>query len=295
MSSSQAANVPTPQVANFQMPDMYRMAGETSSGIQGLQGLFNNQLLPQITSTTQNLINQTQPYGQQGINASVGVSQPAQNLGYGTLNNAGVAQNAGMSLIPYAQNLLMAGYDPQSALYARTAQQIQDQTRAGQAARGISTTPYGAGLEDQAMRDFTINWQNQQLGRMNTAGQGATNMIGAVPGMINQTQQTGQGAANDVIQAALMPYATTGAVGGQNLNWLNQLQSSGTNAAAVPQMGIQDLLAYLGTGNQANSVYNTGNLGVGNFGLNQSKLGWDQNAQVFNQLGKGAGWLMGMA
>lgn len=293
MSSSQAANVPTPQVANFQMPDMYRMAGEASSSIQGLQGLFNNQLLPQITAQTQNLINQTQPYGQQGINAAVGTSQPAQQLGMGTLQNAGTVQNAGMSLIPYAQDLLTAGYDPQSALYARTAQQIQDQTRAGQAARGIQTTPYGAGLEDQAMRNFNIDWNIQQLNRMNTAGQGATGMIGAVPGMLQQTQQTGQGAANDVIQAALMPYATTGAVGGQNLNWLNQLQQSGTNAAAIPQMGVQDLLAYLGAGNQANSVYNSGNLGVGNFGLNQSKLGWDQNAQVFNTLGKGVGMFMG--
>jgi hypothetical protein len=37
---------------------------------------------------------------------------------------------------------------PQQDLYARTLQQVTDQARAGQEARGIATMPYGAGLEN---------------------------------------------------------------------------------------------------------------------------------------------------
>ena len=49
------------------------------------------------------------------------------------------------------------GMDPQQALYDRTLQQLQDQTRVGEAARGVTMSPYGAGVENQNLQDFRVN------------------------------------------------------------------------------------------------------------------------------------------
>lgn len=77
------------------------------------------------------------------------------------------------------QSALQAGMDPRQDLYNRTKQQVQDAARVSQASRGIQTTPYGAGLENQAMSDFNIDWQNQQLQRLLQGIQGGTSAYGA--------------------------------------------------------------------------------------------------------------------
>src|SRR5262249_46318276 len=69
--------------------------------------------------------------------------------------------------------IIEQGMDPQNALYGRTAQQLQDQTRAGLAARGILMDPYGAGVEGSTMSNFNIDWQNNQLQRRIAAAQAA--------------------------------------------------------------------------------------------------------------------------
>lgn len=75
--------------------------------------------------------------------------------------------------------ILNQGMDPQNALYDRTRGQVEQQTRAGQAARGIQTTPYGGSLEGGVMSDFNIDWQNAQLQRMMQAIQGGATAYGA--------------------------------------------------------------------------------------------------------------------
>ena len=73
--------------------------------------------------------------------------------------------------------------DPQNALHDRTAQQVQDQARASSAAHGVAMSPYAAGTENQAMSNFNIDWQNNQLLRMIqalTGMSGATNAAGNV-------------------------------------------------------------------------------------------------------------------
>jgi hypothetical protein len=109
--------------------------------------------------------------------------------------------NASMAAGQQGQNMFGAGnaalnmaFDPQSALYNRTAQRIQDQTRASQAARGIQTTPYGAGLENQAMSDFNIDWENNLLNRAATGIQAGSTAYGSG---IN-TMQGGYGMASSV-------------------------------------------------------------------------------------------------
>jgi hypothetical protein len=102
---------------------------------------------------------------------------------------------------PAVGSILNAGFDPQQALYGRTQHQLQEQTRASEAARGLGNSPFGAGLENKAMSDFNIDWQNNLLSRMATGAQGAgsllgtagnyltqgSGLIGQAPGMLSQT------------------------------------------------------------------------------------------------------------
>jgi hypothetical protein len=62
--------------------------------------------------------------------------------------------------------------DPQEGLYDRTQNQLQEQARAAAKARGLLEGPWGAGLENEAMSNFNIDWQNNLLNRLNQGAQG---------------------------------------------------------------------------------------------------------------------------
>lgn len=223
---------------------------------------------------------------------------------------------AGLNLLPYASPIMNQAFDPQNALYASTAQQTQDQVRAGEAARGIATTPYGAGLENQAMSNFNIDWQNNLLNRMATGagaaggltqagasaagtganifGQGAGivgqggNMFGQAGGLYGQggnMQGAGAGlmtgAPQGLYSSAMLPYGTWSGIGqGQN-QAIQGLLGFGGSAQGLYQTPTQDWLSMLGLGNQQQSTMNQGFANQ----LNQSQLGWNQ----LGQLGQGFG------
>src|SRR5579862_5466319 len=65
--------------------------------------------------------------------------------------------------LPAGQSVLQTGFDPQNALYARTAQQVGDAQQAALAQSGVANTPYGAGVAGQTASNFNIDWQNNQL------------------------------------------------------------------------------------------------------------------------------------
>lgn len=159
---------------------------------------------------------------------------PAQTVQYGNDMSSQASQ-----LSPYVAQLFSAGFDPQNDLYGRTAQRLQDQVRAGQAARGIATTPYGAGLEDQAMSNFNLDWNDRQLGRMTQGAQGGIAALGGINNAIGQGQEMAQGVPT--WQAQIM----------------QMLQQGGLNANQIPQQTIQNWMGYAGQGQQsANNKYN---------------------------------------
>ncbi len=147
------------------------------------------------------------------------------------------------SLWQAGQNTYNTSLDPQGALYGGTAQRVQDQTRAGEAARGITMSPYGAGLENDAMRNFNIDWQNQQLGRQAQGTQafaGAGNTA-ANAGIANNAQAfmqkqtglnnlTGPGGLGGLFGGGTgtNPSGSTNQIG----NWLNSLFGGGGAGSA---------------------------------------------------------------
>lgn len=120
--------------------------------------------------------------------------------------------------------------DPQQALYGRTAQQLQDQTRAGQSARGVAMSPYGAAGEADVMKNFNIDWANNQLGRQ---VQGYNALEGATGGYFRQanTDQTNRNAAIQSGTNALLTGANQALAPG---GWLSSLWNSGGTAAPAP-------------------------------------------------------------
>ena len=144
-----------------------------------------------------------------------------------------VISNAG-GLPGYEAKVFQDVFDPQNALYNRTAQQTQDQTRAGLEARGVDSSPFGAGVEGQTMSNFNIDWQNNLLNREATAVQAGTTLSGAY----DKALSTGVGLET------IAPNMQGAAV--------SSLESAAGGAYAKPQMDVSNNLAYLNQGN-ANS------------------------------------------
>ena len=149
--------------------------------------------------------------------------------------------NAGKSVIDnasglpgYEKQVFADGFDPQNALRDRTAQQTQQSTRAAMEARGVDSTPYGAGVEADTMKNFNIDWQNNQLNREATAVQAGTTLGTA----FDKANTTGIGLET------IAPNLQGAAV--------SSLESAAGGAYAKPQMDAGNNLDYLKQGN-ANS------------------------------------------
>jgi hypothetical protein len=131
-----------------------------------------------------------------------------------------------------AGSVMETAFDPRNALYDRTLQRLQDQVRVGQASRGITMSPYGAGLENDALSNFNIDWENEQLQRQ-VSGLGAA---GQATGQAGQANVTGANLGQQGV-------AQTQAVGQTPWDTYNQQQ----------QTNIQNWIAYM---NQQNAATN---------------------------------------
>jgi len=140
-------------------------------------------------------------------------------------------------------------------------------------------TPYGAGLENQALNNFNIDWQNNQLQRQIQGGQAASGLQ--------------SGAAGQYANASAMPYGAAQTIGGNQFDSLRNLGGFGTSAAQIPQQQIQDYQNYLGWGTGQQGMGNQAQLGLGNWELNQANQGFNQQNAMFGGLGKLAGGLWG--
>ncbi len=169
-------------------------------GAAGQRTSDANDVLGQASQGMQGMYNQYAP----------GAMQNASNVGGWTQGVGQDLAGAYGGLQQGANQVMQTGMDPQSALYNRTAQQLQDQTRAAQSARGIGMSPYGAGVEGNVMSNFNIDWQNQQLQRQLAALQGAGGAMGQYGAGV-------AGGAGLAMQGAQLPISSmSGLFGAQN-------------------------------------------------------------------------------
>ncbi len=280
-----ASELTVPQAQTYNPQGMGQTDTNLLGGIGNL-GQYNmyGQNLGQAQGIAQGMVNDPNAASfQQGAGTASQMGMSAANNAYG----------AGGSLYGQANNLFGAGnalattaFDPQQALYGRTQQQLQDQTRASQGARGISMSPYGAGLENQAMGNFNIDWQNNQLQRQLQGVQGMSSAYGQGAAMMGQGSSMQSGAASQYLSAAGMPYSVSQGIGQSQLGALNQLGQYGQSAAQIPQQQIADWQNYMGWGTSQMGANNQAEQNQFKNELAQEKQAYGENQNNWNNIGK---------
>ena len=158
--------------------------------------------------------------------------------------------------------------------YTQAAHQTTEQIRAGEAARGVAMTPYGAGLEAEGMGKFNTNWQMNDANLQATAANAAKGLFGQGGSLATGGQTTAMAAPTTQLALA------TGA------------QSMPQNTANISQMTVQDFLAYLQGGTHATQAQNQG-IGMLNDNLNSNfkneMTAYNANNAMFSGLGSMAG------
>lgn len=140
-----------------------------------------------------------------------------------------------------------AALDPQNAMHDRTQQRIVDASRAATSARGIGMGGEAAGLENQAVSNFNIDWDYGALQRLLEGGKG-------MAGLYNE------GGRNTQAGAALQTGATDLNTRAMGLPFdLASLFSSGMNSGIYgPAGGLAGTFGnYLGLGQSgASNAFN---------------------------------------
>ena len=206
-----------------------------------------------------------------------GTLAPMQQAGAASLNSLG--QGAGgyandvlasaRASVPMANQILQTGFDPQSALYNRTQQQVQDQVNAINSMYGLNNSPYGAGVANKTLSDFNIDWQNQQLGRQNQAAQGYSALLNAgVAPYSNLVNTAGKGFAGasdlggasvqSTLQGGSIPYSSYSGINTDALSALGSYSNTATQAFGLDQNTLNALAAYMKLGQSATSIGQAG-------------------------------------
>ena len=187
------------------------------------------------------------PQADAGAMAAIGgIPAASAATGYNPASTVAQGQsiiNAEAGLPQYAQMALQQGFDPQGALYAQMQNQNQQQAMAAEAAQGVASTPYAAGLTNQANQNFNLNWENQALQRQQLGSQTANSLLG----------EYGAGTAlGSGLQQA----------GGQYATGINQLQA--TDYMNYLQGGTQASNAAVNSYNAQQNASNSMWGGIGN-------------------------------
>lgn len=179
--------------------------------------------------------------------------------------------NQGMDVGNAGRQVWQTSLDPQNELRNMLQQQVVDASRAGTSARGIGMGGESAGIENKAVNDFLLNWNNQQLqrqlaglggyaGASNQAGRDIAGGLGAGQLGADYSLQSGQVPFQTSAAAAGFPFQAAGmyntALGGTNQNlggvlsaiipYLNQGQGATQQGYFQGQVGLNNLTTGLG-------------------------------------------------
>ncbi len=176
------------------------------------------------------------------------------------------------------QQIMQQGFDPQSALYNQQQNNLSQQMNAANAAAGLSG-PAAAGVSQQGLTNFNIDWQNNLLGRENTALQGYGTAMNAAGQAFTGASNLGQGGVASLLAGAQDPYSAYQSVYGNQLSALSGLQTATGAAWSPTQNALSDLQSYLQLG-QADA---TAALAGQNTGFNQNtQLGTNLGSTLMN-------------
>ena len=243
------------------------LQGDISSLGGGLQSLFGS-TLPQVQGLSSSLlgnaqtgINQMYPQALAGGSSLLGSGQDilsqlfpqalaASNRLYGAGNQAldaamPYALGGAADLSRYGGDILKTAFDPQGALYDQLQNQVAQQSAAQAAQAGLGGTAYGASVGSNALGNFNINWQNQQLARQAQGLQAAepafaeaTALPGAAASSADAAFQTAGALPGAVAGSAIAPMQAGAGLPGATLSSFDQPISVGAGLpGGVMQQG----------------------------------------------------------
>lgn len=199
------------------------------------------QILPQYQQAQQNISNN--PYAGLAVQGSVNAAGLAPGV-------SGMQMSGANSLFGAGNQVLGSAFDPQNALYNRTQQQVMDQINAANAASGVAG-PAAAGVAQQGLTNFNIDWQNNLLQRQALG-------IRAGGQAFSGASDLGLAGMNTLQTGSQLPYATFLGQQRDDISGLDALSQGTLNAYALPQQSLQDLQSYLGLGQSASSLARVG-------------------------------------
>lgn len=184
-------------------------------------------------------------------------------------------QQAGASF-GRGQDIWNTARDPQNQLHDYIKNQVSQDVRGADSARGIAMGGVSAGNEVDAQRKFEMDWQNQQLGRQVTGGQGANaagqmggQQMGASMGYYGMQPQFTGASAQAPVAGQQMAY-------GMPMDYASQFtQAQGQNVIDPYSRIQQNIQPYLGMAAQMGPTkfgQQSGAYGQG-FGMAQGGMG----------------------
>lgn len=274
------------------------------SGLQDADKIWQQQLQNQIgfSNDLQGLNPYYQQSLQQGMGAQSAYAPQYQNLAneagrsyFGAgVNAQAMGQrdyNNSMGLADAGRQLYQTALDPQNALYNRTVQQLQDQTGATNSMYGLGSSGAGAGVANQALSNFNIDWQNQQLQRQAQGLQGMGSAFGQAGQLAGQGAALQNSAAGSMLQGGQVPYQTAQSIAaypGQLAGQYAQGVESGPMSAA--QSINAGIIPYMNYGQGAQSIpYQSQQQGAGALGAMVSQGVNGLGSAFQNSGGWGAG------
>jgi hypothetical protein len=186
------------------------------------------QLLTQLTGGNQDMMKTLMPYLQQAFGGTSDLYGRLQGTMEGDSSlmrgQSGNLFGAGDKERAVGDQLWTMGRDPQGALHDKLQNQVVDASRASTSARGIGMSPQSAGMEDSAVSNFNMDWNNQALqralqgaGGMGAAYADAGRQTGAGTDMLIGSDKMTQGAGQLPFDAAkLFSGGAAGAMGPSN-------------------------------------------------------------------------------
>jgi hypothetical protein len=210
---------------------------------------------PATLTAAQQIVNN--PYAGQIVPAAQQAQQYAQSTVLPAEQAAAASlQSYGQQAMPYAQQALAAGFDPQNALYNQQYQRMLDQQNAINAMSGMSGSAYGAGLTGQAAQDFNTSWEANQQARQAAGAATAGSIENQAGQAMTGASQLGNQAIQGTVGAGQLPYAAANVAPAANLSALGMAGQT-TQSVLAPAMNVQQSAGnYMGLGTNASQQYN---------------------------------------
>lgn len=256
------------------------------------------QMLQQMTGGANQVGNAVTPNNLAAYNALMGIptsglTQAGQNAGqyYGSLASNQDAMhnnlvNQGNQAGAAGMQLWNTALDPNNALHDRLQQQVRDQSRVATSARGIGMSPQAAGIENQDLSNFNMNWQDRLLGRQLQGLQGMNQAFDQAGRDYTGGSNLATSAAGNILQSQMTPYQMATMAAGAPFNYGGMLTSGQQGVSNLYGQPMQSIIPYLNFGAGAqNNAFGQQQTGLNNFTTGLQQLG--QSPYLQNVFGPG--------